>query len=81
MPAARRSQRRRDLQRGERRPDDDRVGVLNGTLDPPATQADIPVIGTSFAVGDELHSLTQDGAVTIHLKVDAAFIDEATART
>ncbi len=30
-------------------PDDDRVGNLLGTLDPP--QADIPVVGTSFAVG------------------------------
>jgi Zn-dependent M28 family amino/carboxypeptidase len=55
-------------------PDDDRVGVLNGTLDPPAVQTTIPVIGTSFEVGNELHDLATAGTVTVHLKVDAGFI-------
>ena len=50
-------------------PNDDRIGVINGTLDPP--QADIPVVGTSFAVGEELYGMTQEGLVTVHLKVDA----------
>ncbi|CAN5156623.1 hypothetical protein BH18ACT10_BH18ACT10_07140 [soil metagenome] len=50
-------------------PDDDRVGNLFGTLDPP--QADIPVVGTSFAVGQELYNLLQDGPVTLRLAVDA----------
>jgi hypothetical protein len=30
-------------------PDDDRVGPISGTLDPP--QVEIPVVGTTFAVG------------------------------
>ena len=50
-------------------PDDDRVGNLFGTLDPP--QADIPVVGTSFAVGQELYNLLQEGPVTLRLAVDA----------
>ena len=50
-------------------PDDDRVGNLFGTLDPP--QADIPVVGTSFAVGQELYNLLQQGQVTLRLAVDA----------
>ena len=55
-------------------PDDDRVGVLNGTLDPPATQASIPVVGTSFEVGSELYQLATSGAVTVHLQINAGFI-------
>jgi Zn-dependent M28 family amino/carboxypeptidase len=54
---------------GNEVPDDDRVGLLFGTLDPP--QMDIPVVGTSFAVGEELYNLLQDGSVTIRLAVDA----------
>jgi Zn-dependent M28 family amino/carboxypeptidase len=50
-------------------PDDDRFGPVNGTLDPP--QDDIPVIGTSFFVGQELYDLAQAGPVNVHLKVDA----------
>ncbi len=50
-------------------PDDDRVGNLFGTLDPP--QVDIPVVGTSFAVGQELYDLLQEGPVTLRLAVDA----------
>jgi Zn-dependent M28 family amino/carboxypeptidase len=50
-------------------PDDDRVGNLFGTLDPP--QVDIPVVGTSFAVGEELYNLLQEGPVTLRLAVDA----------
>jgi Zn-dependent M28 family amino/carboxypeptidase len=50
-------------------PDDDRVGLLFGTLDPP--QVDIPVVGTSFAVGEELYNLVQAGPVELRLAVDA----------
>lgn len=59
---------------GNNDPDDDRIGVVDGTLDPP--QEDIPVIGTSFAVGEELYNLYQQdpGSVTVHLKVDAGVV-------
>jgi Zn-dependent M28 family amino/carboxypeptidase len=50
-------------------PDDDRVGNLFGTLDPP--QVDIPVVGTSFEVGQELYNLLQEGQVILRLAVDA----------
>jgi Zn-dependent M28 family amino/carboxypeptidase len=50
-------------------PDDDRVGLLFGTLDPP--QVDIPVVGTSFAVGEDLYNLLQQGPVALRLAVDA----------
>jgi Zn-dependent M28 family amino/carboxypeptidase len=50
-------------------PDDDRVGLLFGTLDPP--QVEKPVVGTSFAVGEELYNLLQQGPVTLRLAVDA----------
>ena len=54
-------------------PTDDRLGVVNGTLDPPI--ADIPVIGTSFAIGEELYNLTQSRPpVLVHLKVDASVV-------
>jgi len=56
-------------------PDDDRVGNLFGTLDPP--QVDIPVVGTSFEVGQELYNLVQEGPVTLRLAVDAT-VDERT---
>ena len=52
-------------------PGDDRVSALNGTLDPPATPAAIPAIGTSFAVGNELVTAAGLGPVTVHLDIDA----------
>lgn len=58
---------------GNEDPSDDRLGVINGTLDPP--RLDIPVIGTSFAVGEELYDLLQTGQeVVVHLKVDASVV-------
>jgi Zn-dependent M28 family amino/carboxypeptidase len=50
-------------------PDDDRVGLLLGTLDP--LQVGIPVVGTSFGVGEDLYNLLQEGPVTLRLVVDA----------
>jgi Zn-dependent M28 family amino/carboxypeptidase len=50
-------------------PDDDRVGLIFGTLDPP--QVGIPVVGTTFAVGEELYNSLQAGPVTLRLAVDA----------
>ena len=61
---------------GNNDPTDDRFGVVNGTLDPPLD--DIPVIGTSFAVGEELYNLTQAGSVTVHLKTDTGVVTTAT---
>ena len=59
-------------------PNDDRLGVIAGTLDPP--QMDIPVIGTSFAVGQELYNrLTGGQTVTVRVAVDAETITTATA--
>ena len=58
---------------GNEDPTDDRLGVVNGTLDPP--RLEIPVIGTSFVVGEELYALTQQGQeVVVHLKVDASVV-------
>jgi Zn-dependent M28 family amino/carboxypeptidase len=57
---------------GNEDPSDDRLGPINGTLDPP--RMDIPVIGTSFAVGQELYDLLQQGKVVVHLKVDASIV-------
>jgi Zn-dependent M28 family amino/carboxypeptidase len=52
---------------------DDRVGLLSGTLGPP--QHDIPVIGTSFAVGEDLYSRLQAGEdVEVHVAVDATVV-------
>jgi Zn-dependent M28 family amino/carboxypeptidase len=45
-----------------------REEVLNGTLTNPQ---EIPVVGTSFAIGKELYDLAQAGPVTMHLEVDA----------
>ena len=51
-------------------PDDDRLGTVFGTLDPP--QMTLPVIGTSFAVGEELYNLVRSGAnVTVRVAVQA----------
>jgi Zn-dependent M28 family amino/carboxypeptidase len=58
-------------------PSDDRFGVVNGTLDPPLD--DIPVIGTSFAVGEELYNQTQAGAVTVRVKTDTTVVTTATS--
>jgi aminopeptidase Y len=53
----------------------DRTGLLFGTLGGPG--ATIPVVGTTFALGEELYNLTQAGSVTVHLKTDT--ISEARA--
>jgi Zn-dependent M28 family amino/carboxypeptidase len=59
-------------------PNDDRLGVIAGTLDPP--QDDIPVIGTSFAVGQELYNRVTGGqSVTVRVAVDAEVQTTATA--
>jgi Zn-dependent M28 family amino/carboxypeptidase len=55
---------------GNEVPDDDRVGLLLGTLDPP--QVDIPVVGTTFAVGEEPYNLLSEGSVTLKLAVNAS---------
>ncbi len=62
---------------GNNDPEDDRFGPINGTLDPP--QDDIPVIGTSFAVGQELNQLVQQGPVTVRVKVDAGVVTTPSA--
>jgi len=54
-------------------PDDDRVGLLFGTLDPPMFS--IPVVGTSFAVGKEI----TENPGTYHLKVTAHVVTTQTA--
>ena len=59
-------------------PNDDRIGVIAGTLDPP--QMTLPVIGTSFAVGEELYNRVTGGqTVTVRVAVDAETITTATA--
>jgi Zn-dependent M28 family amino/carboxypeptidase len=47
----------------------DRFGVINGTLNPPATVAAIPVVGTTYALGEELAGLIGSG-LSVHLKAD-----------
>jgi Zn-dependent M28 family amino/carboxypeptidase len=44
---------------------EDRTGVIHGSLATPGTT--IPVVGTSYAIGEELVSQTRAGAVTVHL--------------
>ncbi|HEX2418186.1 MAG TPA: M28 family peptidase [Micromonosporaceae bacterium] len=46
-----------------------RTGPINGTLGQP--QAGIPAVGSSFAVGEQIHSLLQSGSVTTRLAVSA----------
>jgi len=59
-------------------PNDDRLGVIAGTLDPP--QDNLPVIGTSFAVGQELYNrITGGQSVTVRVAVDAEVKTTATA--
>ena len=48
---------------------DDRLGLLNGTLEAP--QASVPVIGTTFAIGE---SLAGQPAPTVRLVVDAEVV-------
>jgi Zn-dependent M28 family amino/carboxypeptidase len=47
-----------------------RTGIIIGTLTPPPV--DLPAVGTTFAVGDDLRDGVQNGAtgVTLHLKTD-----------
>ena len=54
--------------------DPGRTGVLGGTLSPPDDEADVPVVGTSFAVGEELYNLLQQGTVEVRIAVDATVI-------
>ena len=59
-------------------PDDDRLGVIFGTLDPP--QFDRPVIGTTFAAGRDLYNLLQSGAdVRVNLSVTAHVVPTQSA--
>ena len=37
------------------------------------------MIGTSFAVGEELHTLLGTGPVTVHIAVDASIVDTPSA--
>src|SRR5918997_532108 len=57
------------LNEGNEDPDDDRLGLLLGTLDPP--EVGIPVVGTTFAEGEELYNLLQEGPVSLRLAVHA----------
>lgn len=57
-------------------PNDDRLGPINGTLDPP--QFALPAVGTSFAVGEELFDLLQQGEVEVHVAVDAEVVTTRT---
>jgi Zn-dependent M28 family amino/carboxypeptidase len=57
-------------------PSDDRFGVIAGTLSPPVSQDEIPVIGISFALGEELFNLTKAGAVTVRVAVDAELLED-----
>jgi hypothetical protein len=45
-----------------------RMDAMAGTLGAPGIT--IPVVGTSFAIGQELNNLALDGGVIVHLKVD-----------
>ena len=45
-----------------------RDGVLLGTLG--GAGATVPVIGTSFAVGEELYNLSRSGDTTVHMSTD-----------
>lgn len=59
-------------------PNDDRFGVIAGTLNPP--QMSLPVIGTSFAVGADLYErVTAGQAVTVRVAVDATVVTTATS--
>ncbi|HEX2049420.1 MAG TPA: M28 family peptidase [Actinomycetota bacterium] len=51
----------------------DRMGVINGRLNPPETLVAIPTVGTSFAIGQELANGVVNGAtgVTMRVRVDS----------
>jgi Zn-dependent M28 family amino/carboxypeptidase len=58
---------------GNNDPSDDRLGPINGTLDPP--QFDRPVIGISFAAGQELYNLVNSGqTVNVRVAVTAGVV-------
>jgi len=51
----------------------DRIDVINGTLSPP--QMSLPVIGTTFALGNSLNNQIQAGQTpVVHIKVTATVI-------
>ena len=50
-------------------PGDDRIGLLFGTLGAPV--GPIPVVGTTFALGEGLYNQLSSGPVQVHLAVDA----------
>jgi Zn-dependent M28 family amino/carboxypeptidase len=51
-------------------PGDDRIGVVEGTLGSP--DFSIPVVGASFATGQELYAATQNGAVVVRVFASAS---------
>jgi Zn-dependent M28 family amino/carboxypeptidase len=54
-----------------------RTGVVLGTLGGPGVS--IPVVGATFALGEELYNLSLVGPVTVHLAVDT-ITDEGTSQ-
>ena len=52
-----------------------RMDAIQGTLGAPGIS--IPVVGTSFAIGQELYTLATGGGVTVHLEVDAVSQERA----
>jgi len=54
-----------------------RTDTLNGTLGGPGSN--IPVVGTSFAVGQELFNLLQNGEVRVHLATFTTVINVQTS--
>jgi Zn-dependent M28 family amino/carboxypeptidase len=46
----------------------DRTGILFGTLNPPPTLASIPVVGTTYALGEQL---VNTPGLVMHLRVDS----------
>lgn len=55
--------------------DPTRIAMYYGTLGGPVT---VPVLSTSFPVGEELYQLTQSGPVTVRVKVDATTTEDET---
>jgi Zn-dependent M28 family amino/carboxypeptidase len=55
--------------------DQSRIDMYFGTLGGPVA---VPVLSTSFPVGEELYQLTQSGPVTVRVKVDATTIEDET---
>ncbi|MGH3367644.1 MAG: M28 family metallopeptidase [Nocardioidaceae bacterium] len=54
-----------------------RTDMLSGTLSPP--QMGIPVVGTTFAVGQELAGLASPGPLSVHLATDVSVSTETTS--